>query len=452
MSLDERSAVRSAVSPAALRHTDARPEVRRAVKRFLALNALAIVVVAAGAILWSTYLARHQAVRGAALSARSIAAGLVAPLCTPALRHGEPAALEELDKIVRNRMSDGSILRVKIWTPDGRIVYSDAASLIGVTYDLDEDEVALFGTNHALAEISSLDRAENDLEDDDAARLVETYVGIRDTEGQPLLFEAYFPVDRLDANARAMAWEITPVALVTIVALQLLLLPLALVLARRLDHAHGEHGRLLEHAVAASDLERRRIARDLHDGVIQDLAGVAYMLNALERQLPADNDKLRRSVSRAAGIVQVDVRALRQTMVDLYPPDLSETGLEPAVGDLVVPLREAGVHCTVRVPDTTGLPELALQLLYRSARELLRNVAKHAQATAVEVDVVLAPGRAVLTVADNGIGFEPGTTAVDSGHLGLRLLEEAIHDGGGHLTIGAAPGAGAWVRVEVSTT
>jgi signal transduction histidine kinase len=279
---------------------------------------------------------------------------------------------------------------------------------------------------------------------------VETYVGIFDTTGQPLLFEAYFPVDRLDANTRAMAWEITPVALATIVALQLLQLPLALVLARRLDHAHREHGRLLEHAVAASDLERRRIARDLHDGVIQDLAGVAYMLNALELQLPPGSDKLRRSVGRAAGIVQVDVRALRQTMVDLYPPDLSEAGLEPAVEDLVVPLRQAGIQCAVRVPDTTGLPELTLQLLYRSARELLRNVTKHAQATEVTVDVVIEPGRTVLTVADNGVGFEPGTTPVRSGHLGLRLLEEAVHDGGGELTVSATPGSGTSVRVEVT--
>jgi signal transduction histidine kinase len=434
-----------------LRRVDARPEVRRAVKRFLALNLLAIVVVAAGAIFLSVYVARGQAVDGAARSARSIASGIVAPLLTPALEHGDPAAVEELDKLVRNRMRDGSLLRVKVWNRDGRIVYSDAKSLIGESFELEDEDIELFGTTRAVAEISALDRPENGLEAAQAKRLVETYVGIHDTAGDPLLFEAYFPVDRLDANARTIAWQLTPVALLTIVALQLLQLPLALVLARRLDHAHREHGRLLEHAVAASDLERRRIARDLHDGVIQDLAGVAYMLNALDLQLPAGDERLRRSVSRAAGIVQVDVRALRQTMVDLYPPDLSEAGLEPAVQDLVVGLRQAGIDCEIQVPDTAGLSELTLQLLYRSARELLRNVTKHAQATEVKVTVVIEADRAVLTIADNGVGFEPDGAPVQSGHLGLRLLDEAVRDAGGRMTIVAAPGAGTSVQVEVVT-
>jgi signal transduction histidine kinase len=435
----------------ALRRDDARPEVRRAVSRFLALNLLAIVIVGAGAIGWSIYLARAQAVREAAQSARAVANGIVAPLCTPALRQGDPAAVEELDRVVRNRIHDGSILRVKVWTPEGRIVYSDAASLIGSTFEIEAKDRVLLGTNRAEAAISSLERPENGLEARQASRLVETYVGIRDTAGQPLLFEAYYPVDRLDANARTIAWQLTPFALATIVALQLLQLPLALVLARRLDHAHREHGRLLEHAVIASDLERRRIARDLHDGVIQDLAGVAYMLGALELQLPPDSDRMRHAVSRAAGIVQADVRALRQTMVDLYPPDLSETGLEPAVHDLVAPLREAGVRCEIRVPDTSGLPALTLQLLYRATRELLRNVSKHAQAGTVCVELDLEPERTILTVADDGVGFVPGAEPAESGHLGLRLLEEAVRDAGGEMTVTASPGAGTTVYVTVET-
>jgi two-component system, NarL family, sensor kinase len=448
----------------AVRRGDVRPEVGRAVSRFLALNLIAIVVVAAGAMGWSVHAARTEAVHAAEAAARGVAAGIVAPLCTPALRRGDSSAVAEMDRVLRNRMQDGSIVHVKVWTPEGRILYSDAAYLIGVSFDLDDDVRRLFGTDAAKAAISSADGSEdgpgtgsgNDPDNGPGtgqpARLVQTSVGIADTEGSPLLFEAYFPADRLDANARSIAWQLTPIALVTIVALQLLQLPLALALARRLDLAHRERGRLLEHAVAASDLERRRIARDLHDGVIQDLAGVAYLLDALELQLPAGGDRLRAAVGRAAGIVQADVRSLRRTMVDLYPPDLSGTGLEPAVNDLVVPLREAGVRCVVRIPDTTDIPDLTVRLLYRSARELLHNVAKHARAGEVRVEVERAPGRTVLTVTDDGVGYLPGRPPVESGHLGLRLLEEAVRDAGGELTVTASPGNGTTVRVTVEST
>jgi signal transduction histidine kinase len=428
---------------------ETRPEVRRAIGRFVVLNVLALFIVVGATVAWSFSVARDQAVRGAAQTARSIANGMVAPLCTPALRAGDPTAIAELDRLVFNRMRDGSILRIKVWDGDGRILYSDAPSLIGDSFQLEAADRALLGTNRAIATISTLSRPENGLEAVDQRRLVETYVGIRDTLGAPLLFEAYFPIDRLNADARMIAWNLTPMALLTIVALQLLQLPLALVLARRLDQAHSDRRRLLEHAVNASDVERRRIAQDLHDGVVQDLAGVGYMLSAIELQLPDTDERLRHAVGRAAGIVQDDVRALRQAMVDLYPPDLAQAGLEAAVTDLVGPLREAGVRCRVRIPDSGCLPELAVQLFYRSARELLRNVAKHANARAVSVALTTEADRGVLTVTDDGVGFQPGPDQAGVGHFGLRLLEEAVRDVGGQLTVIASPDEGTTVRVAV---
>lgn len=440
--------MRARIAIMALRRNDSRPEVRRAITRFLLLNLLAMIIVAAGAIGWSVHVAKTQAVRAAARTARSIATELVAPLCTQELRGGDRVAIDALDRPVRDRIRDGSILRVKIWTPEGRIIYSDATELIGKSFELDSNDKALLGTDGAHAAISSLNRPENGLEAK-AGRLVETYAGIRDVNGQPLLFEAYFPVGPVDADARAIAWDFTPSALATILALQLLQLPLALVLARRLDRAHGEHRRLLEHAVAASDMERRRIVRDLHDGVAQDLAGVAYMLESLEGRIPPDSP-FYQAITRATGVIQTDVRSLRHTMVDLYPPDLATDGLEHAVTELVAPLREAGIRSVATVEDTLDLPELTVHLLYRACRELLRNVLKHAGATEVAVTITVEPDQATLTVTDNGAGFDLQSSSDDPDRLGLRLLIEAVEDAGGSLRVVAAPGGGTTVDVAIA--
>jgi two-component system NarL family sensor kinase len=424
----------------ALRRKDTRPEVRRAIARFLLLNLLAMILVAAGAIGWSAHVANAQAVRTAARTARSIATHVIAPLCTPELLQGDAAAIAALDDAIRERMRDGSMLRVKIWTPEGRIIYSDASELIGRSFPLDRDDQALLGTDRANASISPLDRPENKLEAA-AGRLVETYAGIRSVDGNPLLFEAYFPAGPVDADAGAIARDFTPTALATILALQLLQLPLALALARRLDRAHGEHRRLLEHAVAASELERRRVARDLHDGVAQDLAGVAYMLESLESRIPPDSP-FYQAITRATGVIHSDVRSLRRTMVELYPPDLATDGLEHAIAELAGPVREAGIHVTTTVDDTSGLEDLTVQLLYRACRELLRNVVKHADATEVTVTVSVEPDQVALVVADNGAGFDAQSSSDDPDRLGLRLLTEAVQDAGGSLRIDTAPGSG----------
>jgi two-component system NarL family sensor kinase len=418
------------------------PESRRALVWFLVLSALAMAGVAAGAAVWSGHVAHAQAINSAARSGQAFASQVVAPLCTDGLRRGDPAAVAVVDQAVRLRMRDGSILRVKVWTPDGRILYSDARALIGSVYELDEEDRELLGGNQARAEITKLTRPENHLETP-LGRLVETYAGIRDVSGQPLLVEAYFPASPVDADAAAITREFTPLALATIVALQLLQLPLALAAARRLDRAHNAHRGLLEHAVTSSELERRRIARDLHDGVVQDLAGVVYLLESVERRLPED-DPIAPSISRVTALVQADVRQLRKTMIDLAPPQLTGENLELGVAGLAGPLTEAGVTVSISMDDTADLPELTIQLLYRACRELLHNVFKHAAATRVTVAVTVGADKVALTVADDGTGFDEG--AVDrSQHLGLLLLAEAVTDAGGELDLRPAPGTGTTV-------
>ncbi|MEU8301320.1 ATP-binding protein [Micromonospora sp. NPDC048909] len=428
-----------------MRRSTPRPELRRAVRYFLCLNALAIIGVAVAVSLASVHLAREQAVHFAEHSARGMAEWLISPHCTPRLRAGDPMALRALDEAVRARMRDGSVVRVKVWSFDGRVLYSDQAELIGRRYELAAEDRALAGTNRVTAEISELDRAEHEYEQQ-VERLVEVYLSLSGTDGEPVLFEAYFPADRLEDDARYIGWRLAPLALLAIVVLQLFQLPLALALARRLDHAHRERGRLLEHAIAASELERRRIARDLHDEVIQDLAGVGYSLGAVELRLSGGGERLRETVRRLSATVQRDVRALRRAMVDIHPPDLSVTGLPTALDELAEPMRATGKVCHVRVVETSELPVNVRQLLYRSAREALRNIDKHAHADRIDLTVETSGDQVRLTVDDNGVGFDT-TDPPQPDHLGMRLLGEAVREVRGTLSVTSAPGVGTVVTV-----
>jgi signal transduction histidine kinase len=156
-------------------------------------------------------------------------------------------------------------------------------------------------------------------------------------------------------------------------------------------------------------------------------------------------------------VVRGAVESLRRLMVDIYPPDLSGAGLPGAIDDLATPLRESGVTVHVRAEQLPGASSEVAAVLYRVARETLANVAKHAQASAVEID--LGPDRAsptpsvMLRVADDGIGIRPDQLDKRAeGHLGLRLLIDRIADQGGSLTIEARPEGGTVALASVPVT
>src|SRR6185369_15266932 len=141
-------------------------------------------------------------------------------------------------------------------------------------------------------------------------RSLEVYVGTRDTEGRPILVETYFTADRLRADEAALIRRIIPVAL-------------AYSLARRVARYERERQAMIRLAVEASSAERRRVAGELHDGVIQDLAGVGYALTALDAQIaglantepggsPPPIGALRATLRTAQRLVHDDVLALRE--------------------------------------------------------------------------------------------------------------------------------------------
>jgi signal transduction histidine kinase len=193
----------------------------------------------------------------------------------------------------------------------------------------------------------------------------------------------------------------------------------------------------------ASDIERRNIAQDLHDGVIQDLTGLSYAMPGLEAELTdaSASPKARETLHRISQILRRDATALRSMMTDIYPPDLDGPGLALAIQDLARSAGERGVQVQVDMAPDLSIPLDTARLAYRVVREGLRNVVKHAQAAHATVEILRESQRLVVSVSDNGRGLQDAQ--VPDGHLGLRLLEDTVRDLGGQISLRSAPYAGA---------
>jgi signal transduction histidine kinase len=229
------------------------------------------------------------------------------------------------------------------------------------------------------------------------------------------------------------------------------LIPLAYSLARRLRQRSEEREQLLRQALEASDVERRHIASDLHDGVVQDLAGAAYALSAQARRSNGDAVDTK-VIEDAASTVRTSIRALRSLVIDIYPPDFGEVSLESALTDLLARTADTGMETELDASELHDpLPDPVARLLYRAAQEGLRNVVSHADAQQVSVRVATVGPGAELVIRDDGRGFDAGavTTARDAGHLGITALRGLVTDAGGTLTLAGVPGEGTTLRVEV---
>jgi two-component system NarL family sensor kinase len=406
---------------------------------------LVVVVLVTGAL--SRSAADSEAIDDARSLTQVLGRSVAQPAVPPGLVVQDPAAIDRLDREVLDRLLVEDVRRIKIWAADGTVLYSDRTELIGSVYPLDEDELAVLEQGGSDAELSDLSKPENRYERAIGGGLLEVYTRIESPEGQPLLFEAYFSSDEIQAQREEVLDRFLPISIGALLVLVAMTTPLMLLLNRRVARAGRERERLLRAAVQASDAERLRIARDLHDGVVQDLAGSAFTVSGLAGRAGAD-ERLKDELDEVSGSLRTSMRALRSLLVEIYPPDLHVEGLAAALDDLVAPLAAAGVRADVHVEGDEGASEDAVALVWRVAQEAVRNAARHAGAERVSVTVRRDGGLLVLEVVDDGAGFDPDAAAPDA-HVGLRAAGSLVRDAGGTLHIEASPGAGTTVRAEV---
>ncbi|MCW2492754.1 MAG: two-component sensor histidine kinase [Frankiales bacterium] len=425
--------------------------VGRTIAALVSTSLLAFALVGAGAAKVASDIARGNALAEAVRSANVVSRTAFAPLIPALLRH-DPKAIVMLDNAVRSRSRDGAILRIKVWLRNGTIVYSDEHSAIGARFPSQSEVLNTVDTQVARASLSNLDDPENATESTLFDRLVEVYVPMNLDDGTKLVFEMYSSDRRVITAEHELQSKLVPFALLALLILLVTQLPISVWLIRRLGRAQSERSRLMRSALAASDRERRRVARDLHDGVVQDLASAGYAMGALSRTLPSDAAAGSRDLADTVGsVVQRAISSLRTLIVDIYPPDLNAVGLNAAVQDLAAKLQmNSGVDVAVEVSMTIEPPSEVSAMVYRCVRESLFNIAKHADARHAEIRLTAAPAAVRLRVHDDGVGMPVG--GVDrhrEGHVGLTLLRDAAADLGGTMVVRAEPGGGTTVLLDI---
>jgi signal transduction histidine kinase len=238
---------------------------------------------------------------------------------------------------------------------------------------------------------------------------------------------------------------------VMVLPVVILLLGLAFVaatlLSRRMVHPVQA---LADHAVLE---ERTRLAREIHDTLAQQLTGIVLELEAADTLIARGSDRARHAVEVARNLARAALQEARRSVWNLRPAPLAATGVIAAISQEVSDWQErTGVSARFRprsVPARPAIAPAAEVALLRVVQEALTNVVRHSQATSVDVDLRASEGELVLTVHDNGIGFDATHDRPRTDCFGIDGMRERVNHAGGTLTVVGAPGNGSTVTARV---
>lgn len=217
-------------------------------------------------------------------------------------------------------------------------------------------------------------------------------------------------------------------------------------------------GELLHQVVNAQEMERQRIARELHDATGQSLTAIALGLRGVESVLAnSDSSGVVNQIKELKVFSTNALGELRQIIADLRPSQLDDLGLVPALQWYVQEFQKRYAIQTEFVVEgkRSRLPSEYETVLFRIVQETLNNVAKHARASQAKVQLTFYPAQVSMTVRDDGIGFDIKEILSGEGrHAGWGLLgiQERTLLLGGHYQIDSKPGQGTCIQVNVPVT
>lgn len=215
-----------------------------------------------------------------------------------------------------------------------------------------------------------------------------------------------------------------------------------------------ENARLIEDArTSLLASERSRIAAEMHDGPVQSLFAISVGLDVARQLSAKDGQRVAAEIERIERQVEAVIADLRRIIHDLKPAELAELGLPGAIEYWINEVTQGRPVCG-RLVVEEGLPELTAEqerCLHRVAKESVSNVVRHAKADWLEVRLAPAEDFVRMSIADNGVGFDPFEQAGDrpDGGIGLRSIRQRVQREGGTLSIESSAGAGTKIIVDL---
>lgn len=381
-----------------------------------------------------------------------------------------PSEIDSLRTLLDDSSVGRSVVSFRIWSTDGRILYSPLPELIGRQFDM-SGERGEAAAGAVVGDISDLTDPENVFERQHWDRLLEIYLPVRATGSSRIIAVAEFyqlPND-LEAEVnrdRLIAWGLVAGATIlaylalvrvvrqgseTIVRQDRELRERVRELSSLLEQNARLHDRIRQAAArstALTELERRRIGSDLHDGPSQTLAFAMLRMDEVEGRLEAASEQRDPDVAAVRGALEQALTDMRTIAAGLRSPELATASPAEIIARAIADLeRMTGITATV---DTEGIPPqapLASKIaLYRILSEGLSNAARHGGGAQIRVRATrIEDDQLLLEISDAGPGFDTAAPTVQ-GHLGLAGMRERTELLGGRFELESHPGAGTKIR------
>ena len=219
---------------------------------------------------------------------------------------------------------------------------------------------------------------------------------------------------------------------------------------QKLKQSYARIEALSNRVLSVMEEERARLARELHDQLGQVLTAVKLDLQLLDDEL-ASFQKQRERLAQSIGLIDATLQLVRRQSVSLRPPTLDNMGILPALRDMTQGFMErTGIVTTLEARGfSERLPLDTETALYRCVQESLTNVARHAKAARVQIQLKQSPAEILICIEDDGIGFQPQNLKISPDHIGLTGMQERIKLLHGSLQIDSGPGRGTRIQITV---
>jgi two-component system, NarL family, sensor kinase len=220
-------------------------------------------------------------------------------------------------------------------------------------------------------------------------------------------------------------------------------------LHRQLVARERGHEFFVEQVIEAQEIERRRLAGDIHDGISQRLITLSYRLDAAARAVSDDPVEASQQLDEARQLAQLTLQEARAAVSGLRPPVLDDLGLAGGLASLARSMPQLDLQVDL---SDTRLPEHIELALYRIAQEGLQNIVKHADATMARLKFAVDDDTARLEIVDDGVGFDTFENPLggdEMGGYGVLSMAERAELVGGQLNIRSRPGAGTAVTATI---